>query len=129
MNHTSAVFEKYISEPVNITTKVQEKVQGALGILKADPSKVEMGLAIKLLECSRKVDKILLYSLQSIVSDLQKDPMVKDILSFELTKMRFLLDFHHKGLEEELELNILAILEGLCNLQSQLPFAFTSFLS
>ena len=97
---------------------------GALEILKNDPDKIETQLATKLLECSRKVDKIILYGLQCTVSEMQRDEILIKILQYETSKLHFLLNLKIKKLAYLVELNILAIIEGLFNIQSKLPFAF-----
>lgn len=101
---------------------------GALEYLKADPSKIEHNLAKILLECSRKVDKIILYGLQSTTIEMQMNPFLSGILQCEAVKLQFLLNFDNNKLRDWTELNILAILEGLLTIQSKLPFAFLPFL-
>lgn len=59
---------------------------------------------------------------------MQRDETLIKILQYETSKLHFLLNLNIKKLVYLVELNILAIIEGLFNIQSKLPFAFLSFL-
>lgn len=53
------------------------KINDALLSIKTNLHQVDPELGIKLLECSRKIDKIILYCLHSIVASLQFDPSIR----------------------------------------------------
>lgn len=52
------------------------KINEAFEVVRAKGPDMDVGIGNKLLECSRKVDKIALYCIQSMVSSLQYNPEI-----------------------------------------------------
>lgn len=63
------------------------KINDALLSIKTNVVQIDPEVGIKLLECSRKIDKIILYGLHSIVPSLQLDPKIIEIVKFQLGKI------------------------------------------
>lgn len=64
----------------------QAQVEGAMNI----------ELSNRLLECSRKIDKIILYCLQSMVSTMQTEAQIVHIVQKLIDKLEFLISLRTK---------------------------------
>lgn len=74
MQHSKDNYNKYIAEPVRLAVNILQKINEALQVLKTQ--QIDHGLGKQLFECSRKIDKIILYSLQSMVTAMQYNPEI-----------------------------------------------------
>lgn len=75
-----------------------QKINDALLSVKSNVNNIDSQLVNKLLECSRKIDKIILYCLRCIVSDLQFDTKINQIIKFQLGKIDTLLSMRSEQL-------------------------------
>ena len=75
------------------------------------------------------MDKIILYSLTTITTDLQRLSDITSLLELHVDKMVFLMETRvSSSLSPLIEKNIMALVESLSKIQGLFPFAFTGFL-
>jgi thymidine kinase len=80
---------------------ILKKVDTAIAALPSlSPQDFDFSLANKLLQCSRKIDKITLYCLQCAVGTQQTDPHISAIIEYMVTKLELLLGLENAQLKK-----------------------------
>jgi hypothetical protein len=80
---------------------------------------------LRLLKCSTKIDKIVLYALRSIVSSMQYNKNFINIIKFQVIKLNNLLSLRVINYTDEVDLAILGLLKSIVKIQTHFPLMFS----
>lgn len=89
MLHTVDSYGQFCKPTIELSKVILLRINEIIQMIKSDPQmRIDYTQVVKLMECSRKIDKIVLYCLQSMVSALQYEQEIIEVLKFELSKVK-----------------------------------------
>lgn len=77
MTHSEVMFRKYSVSTIETSITILGKINEAMGVLKTNSHNMDIKMGRQLLECSRKIDKIVLYCLHSMVYSMQYNSTIR----------------------------------------------------